>query len=164
MTARLLKSAAWLCLVLILIVTVSPIGLRPRDMMPVNVDRALAFCLMAGLFTLAYPRHWIGIFLLTTGGALFIEALQYFSPTRHAHLADAIVKAMGAAGGVGIAKAISYFMPMRCNTGHEPHSYGEATSAETVEINEPDENFAPSVKVLWSSEREGSGERESDRS
>jgi hypothetical protein len=45
-------------------VTVSPIELRPQDILPVNLDRALAYFLMSVLF-------------------------QYFSPTRHAHFTDA---------------------------------------------------------------------------
>lgn len=164
MTAKLLKWAAWLCLVLILFATVSPIGLRPRDLMPVNVDRALAFCLMAGLFTLAYPRRWIVIVLLTTGGAVFIEALQYLSPTRHAHLADAAVKAMGAAVGVGVAKILVHFMPKQGDAGDELRDDDEATNASETKPEDSADDFSPRVKVLWSSERDRTSEPESDRS
>lgn len=109
--AILLKIAAWICLALIVFVTISPIGLRPHDLLPVDLDRALAFCIMAGLFTLAYPRQWLSILALTVLGAMLIETLQTLSSTRHAHLADAMVKAVGAIAGVLLAKFLMQFLP-----------------------------------------------------
>jgi hypothetical protein len=87
---------AWLCFAGIVFVTVSPIGLRPHDLLPVDLDRAGAFALMSLLFILAYPRHWIFCAVLTLLGAGGIELLQYLSPSRHAHVDDALVKAAGA--------------------------------------------------------------------
>ncbi len=94
-----LKSLAWLSLLAIIFVTVSPIGWRPHDFLPVDLDRALAFALMTFLFVLAYPRHFLMCSILLIVGALGIEALQLLSPSRHAHLDDAAVKAAGAALG-----------------------------------------------------------------
>ncbi len=108
-TSHIVKYAAWLSLVFIVFATVSPIGLRPHDPLPVNVDRALAFCVMSGLFVLAYPRAWLPILVLTMLGAGVIEALQYLSTTRHAHFIDAIVKAGGAVAGVVLATAFNLF-------------------------------------------------------
>ncbi len=45
MTQKVLRAAAWLTIAFILFITVSPIGLRPHNILPVNVDRALAFML-----------------------------------------------------------------------------------------------------------------------
>lgn len=104
MIAISLKVAAWCCLAFILFATVSPIGMRPHDYLPVNYDRALAFGVMSCLFTLAYPRRWRSILVLTVLGTIFIESLQFLAPTRHARLADAIVKASGSFLGVGIAR------------------------------------------------------------
>lgn len=100
MTSRLIKLAAWLALAAVLFATASPIGLRPHDMLPVNIDRALAFTVLAALFILAYPRHWLLAAGLCVSAAFGIELLQLLSPTRHAHLFDANVKAAGAAVGV----------------------------------------------------------------
>jgi len=105
--APLLRAAAWLCLGFIVFVTVAPISLRPHDALPVNLDRALAFGLMSGLFTLAYPRHWKAVLLLSVAGAGMIETLQYLSPTRHAHLADALVKGGGALAGGGLMAVVN---------------------------------------------------------
>lgn len=108
--APLLRAAAWLCLGFIVFVTVAPIGLRPHDALPVNLDRALAFGLMSGLFVLAYPRHWKAVLLLSVAGAGMIEALQYLSPTRHAHLADALVKGGGALAGGGLMALVNLLL------------------------------------------------------
>jgi hypothetical protein len=79
--------------------------MRPRDILPVDADRALACAIFAGLFVLAYPKHWKLIGLVMVAGAAAIEALQLLSSTRHARIEDAIVKAAGAFVGVGLAAA-----------------------------------------------------------
>ncbi|WP_223216490.1 VanZ family protein [Rhizobium mesosinicum] len=100
MTSKITKPLAWLLLAFILFVTVSPIELRPRTTETPDIDRAVAY-LMAGLaFALAYPRQWKTVAVLLIFGAGAIECLQYLSPSRHARLHDAGVKAMGAALGL----------------------------------------------------------------
>ena len=105
--------AAWLALVAVLFVTVSPIGLRPHDVMSVQGDRALAFGLLAGLFVLAYPRHWLLVGLGIVVAAIGIEWLQELSPTRHARWGDAMVKAGGAACGAAIATLTNLMIARR---------------------------------------------------
>jgi len=107
MTHRFFKPLAWLALAAIVFVTVSPIGLRPSDIAPVNIDRAAAFALMAFLFVVAYPRQWILCAVLLLLGAGGIEMLQFLSPTRHAHVDDALVKAGGAAFGCAMGWAVN---------------------------------------------------------
>lgn len=103
---HLLRAASWLVLAAILFVTVSPIELRPHTIITVNIDRAAAFAAVAMLFTLAYPRNWkTALFLLVVGAAGF-EFLQLFSPTRHARVEDAVVKAVGAAFGTAVGRMI----------------------------------------------------------
>ena len=95
--------AAWAALAAIVFVTVSPIQMRPGDILPVDVDRALAFGLLAAIFMIAYPRHAIAVGVLVVASAGSIEMLQFLSPSRHARIDDALVKAIGAAGGVAFA-------------------------------------------------------------
>jgi VanZ family protein len=109
--------AAWLALAAIIFVTVSPIGLRPHDVLPVNLDRALAFALVAVLFVMAYPRHWLWIAVALTIGAGAIELLQELSSTRHARFDDALVKAAGALGGVLVAHAINRYRATAVTSG-----------------------------------------------
>lgn len=113
MTTKIFKLAAWLSLAAVAFATASPIGLRPHDVLPVNIDRALAFTVMAALFVMAYPRHWMIAAALLIAGAFGIELLQLLSPTRHAHLFDANVKAAGAAVGVIIGRAWNEFAATR---------------------------------------------------
>ncbi len=108
MTNRFPKYVAWSLLLLIVIVTVSPIGLRPHTLTTVSIDRAGAFAVCAAAFVLAYPRYWLAIIAAGIVAAFGIEALQFLSPTRHPHLTDAAVKAAGAVAG-GLA-TYSYLM------------------------------------------------------
>ncbi len=95
MTNRFPKYVAWSLLLLIVIATVSPIGLRPHTLTTVSIDRAGAFAVCA-------PHSYLLSPTLAAGDRcrhrcrFGIEALQYLSPTRHPHLTDAAVKAAGA--------------------------------------------------------------------
>lgn len=113
MTPKFFRLLAWSALAVIVFVTTSPIGLRPHDVLAVNVDRALAFTITTMLFVLAYPRHWLLCAALLVVGAFGIEMLQLLSPTRHAHLQDAGIKAAGAAIGVALGLAINEFRVRR---------------------------------------------------
>ncbi|HWT61402.1 MAG TPA: VanZ family protein [Ochrobactrum sp.] len=104
---RLLRLAAWLVLVIILIVTISPIQFRPITDEPVDVERFAAFFLVGFLFALAYPRHWIAVLFLTVGCAGIFELLQRLAPGRHGEFADFVFKAVGALGGVFIGRGLS---------------------------------------------------------
>lgn len=116
MTTRFLKTAAWLMFAFIVFSTVSPIHLRPHDFLPVDVDRALAFALMAFLFVLAYPQHMLLCAVLVIASAGAIELLQLLSPTRHAELHDVVVKALGALAGVLAAGAVNSLRMRRTKT------------------------------------------------
>jgi VanZ family protein len=89
------KVAAWALLAAIVLVTVSPIGLRPHTITTVNLDRAAAYALTTFVFTFAYPRHWKWVLLFSVVAALGLELAQELSPTRHARLHDAVIKAGG---------------------------------------------------------------------
>ncbi|WP_184452668.1 VanZ family protein [Rhizobium aethiopicum] len=100
MIFKFARPVAWLLLALILFVTVSPIGLRPDTVTTVDTDRGAAYVLLGLAFALAYPKQWKLVAVLLIIGAVAIEYLQYFSPTRHPRLHDAGIKAMGAAVGL----------------------------------------------------------------
>lgn len=100
MSDRLCKLLAWAALAFVIFATVSPIELRPHDVLPVNLDRALAFAVLCALFVMAYPRHFMLVAAIIIVGAFAIEFLQYLEPSRHPRLHDAIIKAVGAAIGM----------------------------------------------------------------
>lgn len=105
--------AAWSALAAIVFVTVSPVQMRPGDVFSVDADRALAFCLLATSFMVAYPRHAGPVGMLVVAGASLIELLQFLSPSRHARIDDAVVKAIGAAGGMVLASAYNFLRSAR---------------------------------------------------
>ncbi|MCK8782467.1 VanZ family protein [Rhizobium sp. NTR19] len=104
---------AWAALALIVFVTVAPIEFRPHDLLPVEINRVLAFAVMAMLFAVAYPRRipLLAVTLIACAG--LIEAMQLLSPSRHAHFNDAVVKASGAVLGVGIGWALNHLVRTR---------------------------------------------------
>ncbi|MCO6176879.1 VanZ family protein [Ciceribacter sp. RN22] len=103
---------AWSLLFTVFFVTISPIGLRPHTLTTVNLDRAAAFAAVAMLFVLAYPDHWKRVGLLLIGGAVLFEILQMISPTRHAHVEDALVKSFGVLVGVAVGYVTSYVVAL----------------------------------------------------
>jgi VanZ family protein len=113
MNSKIVKYLAWLLLAAIIFVTVSPIGLRPHTVTSVDLDRALAYAGAGFLFALAYPHRLKTVAVLLVLGALGIECLQYLSPSRHARLQDADIKALGAFAGVLFGWAISKLADMR---------------------------------------------------
>nr|WP_245441474.1 VanZ family protein [Rhizobium vallis] len=100
MISKFARPLAWLLLAFIIFITVSPIGLRPETVTTVDTDRASAYVILGLAFALAYPKQWKTVAALLVVGAVAIEYLQYFAPTRHARLHDAGIKAMGAALGL----------------------------------------------------------------
>jgi len=104
---RLLRIAAWSILVLILVVTISPIQFRPITGEPADLERFAAFFLVGFLCALAYPRQWLAVLLLTVGCAGMFELLQRLAPERHGEFADFLFKAVGALAGVCIGRGLS---------------------------------------------------------
>lgn len=96
----LLRIAAWLLLLGLVFVTLSPIGLRPVSPLPVQVERALALAVIGFVFALAYPRHIVLVALVVLGATVLLEALQVLAPSRHGRLVDVAVKLVG--GGIGL--------------------------------------------------------------
>jgi hypothetical protein len=104
MLHKLLMTAAWIALALIVFVTLSPLETRPVITENPNIERFAAFALVGLLFGLAYPRRLAvdASFIVIVAGVL--EALQLMTRDRHGHIADAFVKAAG--GGCGVAMAL----------------------------------------------------------
>ena len=101
MTRTVFMYLAWSALLAVAIVTLSPIGMRPRLPMPVDLERAAAYLAVGLLFALAYPRHvWLALAIVVLG-LLGLEWLQGLRPDRHARLGDAMVKGAGALFGLG---------------------------------------------------------------
>lgn len=97
-----MRVLAWSILLAIVLSTLSPLGLRPRIDIPVDLERAGAFGLLGMAFALAYPRHIWWAVALVLCGAVALEILQTLRPDRHGREADATVKLAGATIGLTI--------------------------------------------------------------
>ena len=93
------RAAFWLATVAVLVLTLSPGPLLPRD--PFNLwdkaQHALAFAVLTGLAVLGWPQpalRWRLLFsLVVLGGA--IEVVQHLSGWRHGEWADWAADAVG---------------------------------------------------------------------
>ena len=59
---------------------------------------------MGCAFVFAYPRRTPIIIAIVVGSAFGLEALQLLTPDRHSRTIDALVKAAGGLGGIGIGR------------------------------------------------------------
>jgi uncharacterized protein YqfA (UPF0365 family) len=110
---KLLAIAAWTALALIVLLTISPLDLRPVITADPNIERFAAFALVGLLFGLAYPRRLVvdASFVMIAAAAL--ETVQLMTRDRHGHIADAVVKAAGGAFGVALALTILIMLERR---------------------------------------------------
>ena len=107
-TIRLvIRSAAWLSILIVLVVTVVPIGFRPTTGLSPNIER---FCVMAAvgaLFAAAYPkRFWLIVLALSLTAVVF-ELLQFIAAGRHPSFRDVGFKSLGAAIGAAVGYAVA---------------------------------------------------------
>ena len=112
---RFARFAAWLGLALIVFVTVSPIDARPSNVTTTDLDRALAFVVMSGLFIVAYPRRVLVISVVLFFAAFLIELTQFATMTRHPQMHDAVVKALGVMVGVSGGLLANFLLRRRAS-------------------------------------------------
>src|SRR6185295_3646424 len=88
MSARLLRSAAWLYAAALMLLTLGPASIRPETAMPPYVEHLAAFGIAGLLFVIGYRKS--GMLLVLCGGAFIasLEVLQVWVPGRHARLID----------------------------------------------------------------------------
>ena len=98
----LLKIAAWLLLLGLVIVTVGPIEWQPISPLPVQIERATALMVIGFVFALAYPRHLLLVAFLLIGATAVLEFAQVLEPSRHGRWLDLAVKVFGASVGLTI--------------------------------------------------------------
>jgi hypothetical protein len=110
---KLLAIAAWTALALIVLLTISPLDLRPVITADPNIERFAAFALVGLLFGLAYPRRLVVDASFVMIAAAVLETVQLMTRDRHGHIADAVVKAAGGAFGVALALTILIMLERR---------------------------------------------------
>jgi hypothetical protein len=113
MISAVCRWTAWLLVAAIVFVTLSPVGLRPDTGAPASIERFAAFAALGGVFCLGYPKHRMAVLLFVVAVAGALEALQNLVPGRHGRIADAAVKALGAAAGVLVAGQLAIWYRKR---------------------------------------------------
>jgi hypothetical protein len=94
------RTAAWVSIFGLFIVTDGPIGLRPISHLPIDIERFLALVVVGGLFAAGYPKRIPEVLILLLVAAGLFEFMQFAGLGRHGRLADFSVKAIGACCGV----------------------------------------------------------------
>lgn len=115
--SRASRILGWLILAAITAATIVPIGYRPVSAMPVSVERAGAFAVLAFLFALGYPRHRWRVLVLVVVAAGALEAFQLLEATRHGRVADFLVKVFGCGCGTAASLAADMVWPRLRTSG-----------------------------------------------
>ena len=107
-TIRLvIRRAAWLSILIVLLVTLVPIGFRPATGLAPNIERFCVMAVVGALFATAYPRRfWLIVLSLSLAVAIF-EPLQFIAAGRHPSLGDVEFKLLGVAIGAAAGYAIA---------------------------------------------------------
>lgn len=108
-TRRIAIAIGWSAALVIAFATLAPVGSRPHlpDAGP-DIERFIAFHVLAGALATAYPRRRGMILVLTVGLAIGLESAQLLEPTRHGRPHDAIIKCLGAIAGVAFAVVMDW--------------------------------------------------------
>ena len=107
-TIRLLiRRAAWLSILIVLLVTLVPIGWRPATGLSPNIERFCAMAAVGALFAAAYPRRFWLIVLTLSLTAAMVEPLQFIAAGRHPSLRDVEFKSLGVAIGAVLGYAVA---------------------------------------------------------
>jgi len=103
----MIRSAAWLSILIVLLVTLVPIGLRPTTGLSPNIERFCVMLAVGALFAAAYPRRfWLIVLTLSLTSAL-VEPLQFIAVGRHPSFRDVAFKSLGATFGAAFGYAVA---------------------------------------------------------
>lgn len=105
---RVFQIAAWLLLVAIVVLSVSPPDYRPVTPAPHDVEHSAIFVLTGLAFGLGYERWRLGQALALVAFSATIEIVQLAIPGRHSRLSDFLVDALSVSAGVGLAVMVDF--------------------------------------------------------
>lgn len=102
----IIKGAAWLSILLVLLVTIVPIGFRPTTRFSPDIERFGVMAVVGALFAAGYPRRfWLIVLGLSLAAAGF-ELLQILAGGRHPAVHDVGFKVLGAVIGALLGYAV----------------------------------------------------------
>ena len=104
--AKMLKIAAWLVILGLVIITIVPATERPVTGLQHDLEHFLAFGFAGLLFALAYPHRLLPMVLAAILYTLALEIIQIPLSTRHARLEDFAVDALGACAAIFVVYVV----------------------------------------------------------
>src|SRR5436190_18024928 len=119
---KAIQFAAWASLVVVAVAALVPVEFRPNSSLPPTIERFGAFAGVGFAFALAYPRRLWAAALIVGGAALLFEAMQVLSPSRHGHLAEALVKLAGGMAGLIVGWMLLWWETRRTRTAEQTES------------------------------------------
>ena len=124
--ARLIIAAAWAAILIIAYATLTKVGFvyaiyfklapllrQPAMQTYAHFEHIIAFALLGGLFTFAYPKRPFLVCCIVFGGAALLEFAQMLTPDRHGTLIDALEKVAGGAVGILLVRFAQNFWRRR---------------------------------------------------
>ena len=124
--ARLIIAAAWAAILIIAYATLTKVGFvyaiyfklapllrQPAMQTYAHFEHIIAFALLGGLFTFAYPKRPFLVCCIVFGGAVLLEFAQMLTPDRHGTLIDALEKVAGGAVGILLVRFAQNFWRRR---------------------------------------------------
>ena len=106
MSGRLLRPAAWLYAVGLILLTLGPAGVRPETAMPHYLEHLAAFGISGLLFVAGYRDRGVLLIFFGAAFAASLEVLQVWAPGRHARITDLATDASGFWIGVAVGLII----------------------------------------------------------
>jgi VanZ family protein len=98
--SRWFRVAGWLCIGLLAVLSLIPSTAQVRTGLPGGYEHAVAYFGTASIFMLGYRRRSIPIAAGLVAYGSLLEFLQFLSPGRMPHIADAGASGAGAVLGV----------------------------------------------------------------
>ena len=99
--------AGWVCVVLIVALSLVAPALRPVTILPHDLEHAAIFAITGLALGLGYPNrmqlHVAGLVVF----AALVELAQIYAPGRHARVSDFVVDALAACAGVALTAAFA---------------------------------------------------------
>jgi VanZ family protein len=102
----LFRFAAWVCIVVLVWLTIAPPSARPGSGVPHGLEHFASFFIAGALWYMGYPRRLMLSLALAVVFAGGLELLQLLVPGRHARTVDFVVDTLGAWSGSVVAFVI----------------------------------------------------------
>lgn len=104
MTARrLFQAIGWLCVLMIVVLSLVAPSWRPVTILPHDVEHAAVFALTGFALGLGYPSRIMRHMAMMVIFAAAVELAQFYAPGRHPRLIDFVVDALAACAGTVMA-------------------------------------------------------------